>query len=127
MMLAIIRGVMMINLLWLFWLLVTFFAVFGALENYSKKSLNKWSWRRKLYFSCWSGVALISFLNGLRAFIENPTFNFYAQVALGILFFMVAVVPCGVEFFNKSWLVRRLRDLLCVVIGVTQILFAFHI
>lgn len=116
---------MISNLLWLFF---AFVAVrIGVLKYYSDKPLNNWSWQRKLYFSCWLGVALISFVNGLRVFIENPTFNFYAQFALGIQFLLIAVMPCRVKVLNKPWPVRRLRDLFLVGMGIMSISFAFHI
>lgn len=115
----------MINLLWLFFAFVAVMG--GVLKNYSDKPLPSWSWQRKLYFSCWTCVALISFINGLRVFIEDPTFNFYAQFALGIQFLLIAVVPCGLKVFNKPWPVRRLRDLLFIGLGVLYISLAFRI
>ncbi len=108
------------------WFVVAFVAVLGGVyKNYSDKPFSSWSRQRKLYFSCWSSVVLISFINGFRVFIENPTFNFYAQLGLGVQTLLIAVVPCGIEFFNKPWPMRRLRDLFLVVLGALQIFFAF--
>ncbi len=114
----------MINLIWFFYAFVAFAA---STKYYASKPLSQWSWKRKLYFSCWSAVVLISFINGFRCVIENRTFNFYAQFAIGIQWMLVAIVPCGMNFFNKPWPMRRFRDSIFIGIGALDIYIAFHL
>jgi hypothetical protein len=115
----------MVNLLYFILSIVAIIG--GSLQNYSKKPFNNWSKQRKLYFTCWTAVAFISFVNGFRFFIDNPIFNFYAQFASGVQFMLIAFVPCGIDIFNKPWPIRLLRDVAFIAIGIAHILLAFSL
>jgi|GEM_PF-5842000 hypothetical protein len=113
----------MVNILW--WLMAVA-GIFGGIDrNYSDKPLLLWSWQRKLYFSCWSVFVLICAVNGFRIFIEDTSFNFWAQLAGGISTMSLAIVPCGMDVLNKPWPVRRLRDLVFIALGAGHIYIAF--
>lgn len=115
----------MIYIIW--WFYAVLVIICRVLKNYSNKPFCDWSWQRKLYFFCWSAVALISFIYGFRAFINNHVFNSFATFLFGIQWILFAFVPCGIKILNKSWLVRRLRDSAFVVLGGAYIYQAFHL
>jgi hypothetical protein len=95
--------------------------IINALKTYCDGAIDTWCLKRKLYFLCYSTIAIIVFFYELRIFIKNPAFNFYTQIALGAQFILLSLVPCGIEIFNKPWPIRRLRDLAFAATGISQI------
>jgi len=108
------------------WLYAIIAIIGGVIYTYTKKPLGKWSWQRKLYFTCWIFISFFSIMYGLRAFIKTPVFNFYAQLAWGVAILLLAIVPCGISFFNSPLTIRILRSLTFVVLGILTIIAAFR-
>jgi hypothetical protein len=113
------------EIFWWFYAVVALLG--GVLKNYSEKPFRLWSWQRKLYFTCWGLGMVISIVNGFRILIADPSFNFWAQLALGVQLILIAFVPCGMDIFNKPWPVRRMRDLVFIGLGALHIHVAFLI
>jgi len=100
-----------------------FFAFCAAIKHSGgARRFGIWSWRRKSYVGIWIIVAVISIVNGFRAFSYNHTFDFYSNLALGFQWLLIAYVPCGIGVFNKFWPIRMLRNSLFIFMGTTTIL-----
>jgi hypothetical protein len=80
------------------------------------------SWKRTLYLACWSAYALIGAVTGMLVlFVGLSDYLFWVRIAVGTQFLLLAVVPCGSDSINKTWLRRRLRDLAFVAAGCLAI------
>ena len=104
----------------IFWLACAPLFATSAARYLSNKYVETWSWKRWLYFACWSLISLLAFTAGLRLFIDNETFRYVAGFAPGALLLIMAIVPCGIPAMNTPAM-RPLRNLFFVVMGCVHI------
>jgi len=101
------------------WWILAFFGVTAVINYATTKTKDKKKLiQNKNYAIGWLIVVLICFINGFRCLIHNADFNFYCQIALGIQFLVIALLPCGIQAINQNPPIKILRNMLFVILAV---------
>ena len=108
----------------LVWWVAAIIALYFCWKRWRPVS-HRWTFGRKYYIGLVIFATMVSALNGMRVWSADPSLAFWGTTLLGVMFMIIATVPCHLQFFNAPWYRRRLRDAFFIGLGIFTLIERF--